>query len=671
VTQTVAFLDVEARSELNINDQKKSLPVRSVYDYARHESTEVLCLAWAIDDEPVDGFKIRKCNDVAGGLLPPSSGLDPWLFAYPGFLRFLNALDFGCLLVAHNAGFERNMWDGNLVPRLGFPAVSEDQWRCTMALCGHYGIPHGLGRAAEFLGIPGKFESNQKLWSPTPQWLAGKSGAPKWLGTPEEFDQNFEYCKQDVEVCRNLWRHLPKQTEFELQVWRVDQAINQTGIHVDLDLAKACESISERLEREANEELHAITNGALRTINQTREIPKWLASRGLVIPNLNKETVDRELNRGVKDPAARRVLQIRKEAASAAIKKYAAIASRATPSDHRIRGCFRYYGGHLGRWSAKGVQPQNPIRPPKGVEFEDILGFIPEAKSGGLVSHELFGLNEKEALQAMVRPTFCAAPGKTLVALDYSGEEPRVCAWLAGEKGLLDLFVNTRDPYTEMAIKIDSKHPNRALGKEVILGYQFGLQADSLYDRCIQRGIKTTREIVQDSYVVYHRDFPGIQRFWSSVMNAVRKALRNPGLVFDIGKIKIGKDPKNDVLVMMLPSGRRIFYHQVRFSSKGGVEYLNVDKGVYTYLSGSKLCENATQGTAACVQRYAIWALSRYLPQAPVVLHSHDEIVTEVDESLGQNTYEQQRAIMLSLPPYFDGLPLDAKGWIGKDYRKD
>ena len=39
----------------------------------------------------------------------------------------------GCPMVAHNAGFERWIWELHCVPKLGWPAVHERQWRCSMA----------------------------------------------------------------------------------------------------------------------------------------------------------------------------------------------------------------------------------------------------------------------------------------------------------------------------------------------------------------------------------------------------------------------------------------------------------------------------------------------------------------------------------------------------------
>ena len=54
--------------------------------------------------------------------------------------------------------------------------------------------------------------------------------------------------------------------------------------------------------------------------------------------------------------------------------------------------------------------------------------------------------------------------------------------------------------------------------------------------------------------------------------------------------------------------------------------------------------------------------------RSPIVLHVHDEILSEVDE--GKGNLKEFEELMAKLPEWAEGLPLKADGWIGKFYQK-
>ena len=53
----------------------------------------------------------------------------------------------------------------------------------------------------------------------------------------------------------------------------------------------------------------------------------------------------------------------------------------------------------------------------------------------------------------------------------------------------------------------------------------------------------------------------------------------------------------------------------------------------------------------------------------PIVLHVHDEDVAEMP--IGKAVLADYEKLMYTNPPWTAGLPLKAKGWIGRRYRKD
>jgi DNA polymerase len=159
-------------------------------------------------------------------------------------------------------------------------------------------------------------------------------------------------------------------------------------------------------------------------------------------------------------------------------------------------------------------------------------------------------------------------------------------------------------------------------------------------------------------------------------------AIQNPGQCFEYRGIKYGV--KHDVLYCCLLSGRVLQYHRPRLyndespfgkpiqkitfegwnsdSTKGAVGWMRRD----TY--GGKLCENVVQATARDILSHAMPKLEK--AEYPVVLHVHDEVVSEVP--IGYGSIEEYEAIMADMPEWCKAWPIKASGgWRGTRYRKD
>src|SRR5260370_745945 len=91
--------------------------------YAECPTTEVLCLAYSIDDaEPLIWYPVLP--------MPKAFNQEDVLF------------------IAHGIGFEKAIWRHIMVKQFGWPNVPNSRWHCTMAVCAQKALPMGLDRAA-------------------------------------------------------------------------------------------------------------------------------------------------------------------------------------------------------------------------------------------------------------------------------------------------------------------------------------------------------------------------------------------------------------------------------------------------------------------------------------------------------------------------------------------
>jgi DNA polymerase len=123
---TCVVVDVETRS---CTDLKKV----GAWRYAADPSTDVWCVGYAINDEPVRLW-------VRGEPVPE--------------VITAAATDSDTVWIAHNASFERGIFAHVLVPRYGWPAIPLERWRCTMAASLALALPPALDRVAQALGLP-------------------------------------------------------------------------------------------------------------------------------------------------------------------------------------------------------------------------------------------------------------------------------------------------------------------------------------------------------------------------------------------------------------------------------------------------------------------------------------------------------------------------------------
>lgn len=599
---TTLFIDIETRS-------RTDLKAAGAYRYAEDPDFRILMAAWAIDDGPVQ-----------------VALTDSEIWKIPGLWNPL------VHKVAHNAAFERICFSRFMRLPVG-SYLEPEPWHDTMAIASELAYPAKLGPLAVALGAEPKDEAGTRLINMfcVPN-RKGEFTTPE--EKPEEWAAFIEYCRQDVSTLRDVHNRLGGwPTETERQIYLSDQRINDTGIKVDVDLAKVAREAA--LENQVEHELEFTALTGVANPSSGPQVQTWIRAQGLqeVLPDLRAETVEKALQ-GTLTPPQRRALEIRQELALVAAKKYSA-ALAAVNGDGRLRGSFRFYGAHTGRWTGRGVQLHNLPRASLPSEAHTDAAILDLMMGAGADAH---------TLKALVRPLFTGP----FTVVDYAAIEARVIAWLAGEQWALKAFRAGRDIYVETAQRMGGL--TRAQGKVAVLALGYNGAVGSLE----AMGAKgSERELLQLVYQ-WRKANPAIVRFWSALDEAFRDG---EGRVGDY--VKVTRDGADRAIE--LPSGRFIVYHDVKPDRR--ITFKNYARGgARTDTYGGRLTENVTQAVARDILGEALVRLHQ--KDFRVVGHVHDEILVE-----GGNVKTITR-IMTESPSWATDLPIDGEGFVAKRYRK-
>jgi DNA polymerase len=667
---------------------KTGISIVGAWNYSRHPSTEVLCAYWEYPNGVVETW--------APGLPIPFR-----LFEYDG------------LIEAHNSFFEYGIWNNVCSVKYGWPTIPITRFRCSAAKSRNWGLPGSLGDISIARNLPIAKDSRgaeliRKISCPT-----GK------LNKSESYQELLQemhlYCYQDVKAEKCVSENTPEMSDFETSVWMADQHINLRGVCIDLHMVKKLQGVFEWLKKEYEKELHDITNGIVASVDEFKNIIEFLKTEGVYTDSVSKDNVTKLLST-LLPPKAYRVLEIRQLISGSAVKKLYSIEHQVDSKDNRLRGAYVYCGAtQTGRFASYGVQLHNLK---SGMGIDDIDSFFSDTEN--LTPHEVVQKHPdiSDKIGASIRGLFIAGPGKDLIGTDFHAIEAVVIACLAREQWRIDTFRNGDDIYLasvskltgvpvsemiEYANSTGSNHPLRKKGKVRELANGFGgwIGANRNF------GADGTDEEIKRDILAWRNESPAIVEFWGGqwrkdpywwefsheyygLEGAFVLAMLNPKIMYHANPDKtIGYyyDPDVSVIYCVLPSGRRISYHYPKLVV--GKNRLNKDLDEYkiyfkkwntnpqhgprgwitsqTY--SGKLAENSTQAVAAEILKYSILNVEA-VPYYDVVLHTHDEIISEVPES--KSSIEEYESIVSQKAWWCQDWPISVGGgWRGKRYRKE
>ena len=102
-----------------------------------------------------------------------------------------------------------------------------------------------------------------------------------WFDDADRRQRLYAYCRQDVEVERELHDRLRPLSTAEHALWVLSSQINERGFHVDRQFAEAARRIAQAAAPEIDAELAELTAGAVTGINQVARLLQWLQESGL------------------------------------------------------------------------------------------------------------------------------------------------------------------------------------------------------------------------------------------------------------------------------------------------------------------------------------------------------------------------------------------------------
>lgn len=642
-------IDIETYSSVDLTKS-------GVYAYASAPDFQILLLAYAFDDGPVEII------DLVAEPLPDEL-----------YKALTNA---AIIKTAYNANFERTC-----IAKYFNLYLPIEQWRCSAVAASELGLPQTLAGVAEALGLVEQKDSRGKAlinyFSKPCKETKTNGGRTRNLPEhdPEKWQTFMDYCKQDVEVERAIKKKIAKfpMTASEQKLWQYDQRINDTGVRVDLELVQNAIVFNQSFVGVCRLQAQEITG--LENPNSLIQLKEWIKDRtGMEINSLRKDDLE-TLIPTIADKKVKTVLHLRGKTSKTSTAKYEAMARSVCP-DGRIRGLLQFYGANrTGRWAGRIIQVQN--LPQNHLKDLDLARNL--VKDG---DYELFVMlynNPPQVLSELIRTALIPSKGRRFIVSDFSAIEARVIAYLADERWRLDVFNTHGKIYEASAAQmfkvpvesIKKGDPLRQKGKiaELALGYGGSVGA-MISMGALKMGLP--EDELQPIVDSWRASNPKITAFWRAVEKAALDAVKDKPsrLPHGLSFIK-----QSGILFIGLPSGRRLAYVKPQIgTNKFGMPSLtymgmNQTKRTWERLEtfGGKLVENIVQAFARDCLAESIIRLADLGYE--INFHVHDEVVLDVP--IGHSSADEVAEIMGQPISWAPGLPLKADAYEADYYKKD
>lgn len=656
-------IDIETRCNLDVGDV-------GVYRYVEDPTFSIILFAYSWNDGPTVVIDC-SADEYPGESIPA----DVWLAM----------TDPAILKIAHNANFEYVCIGSYFGLKLDLR-----QWFCTLVAAAYLGLPLGLDKIAQILGLSEQKDARGKALitffckpcKPTKKNGGRTQNLPEH--DPEKWNEFKEYNAQDVRTEKEIYAYIsrfPGLPDNEREYWILDQIINGTGIKIDREFVEAAIETNTGFTKEIHDEIVNLTG--VDNPNSLPQLKAWLRGElGHEVHSLSKDYLNDAIDGDLLPDHVRQLFELRMSVGNSSTSKYGAMRNYAC-SDDRIRGLFQFYGANrTGRYAGRGVQLQNLKKTIKNTpKFPNRLETAREAVRKGLA--DLLYDDVQEVISMLIRTALVSSEGNSLVASDFSAIEARVLAWEAGEEWVLDVFNSHGLIYEATAANMFSVPLDqvKALGLRpkgkvatLALGYQGSVGA-LIAMGALREGLDEAE--LPAIVTAWRSANPRIVKFWREVENAAKHVIsKKTRYVLHKPYCKLMFSYDRGYLFIELPSGRRLAYYSANVE-KGRLTYWGIKQvegrpKVWTKQDtyGGSLVENITQAVARdclCDAMYRMY----YDAGIPILMHVHDEIVSEVPDYEAEAVLNDMNKIMAISPGWAKDLPLKGDGYISKFYKKD
>lgn len=615
-------------------------------------------------------------------LISVSDGAETWS-GHPRDFNFA-ALD-GQTLLSHNAGFDSLMAKEKILSG-ALPKFTPAAWHCTANLSVYLSMRRDLLRAAEFLlGIT--VDKSYRLDAD------GKTGE-QLQADLAVWQKVLAAGRSDALTCHNLWTkysHLWPESERRLSELTIRQG--HRGVQIDELLLKKYLHTAQQMAIKAEENLPWIKEGA--APRSTKALAEYCRKAGIPMAPVKKWDGEEafsewEANYGPRYPWIKAFCDF--AVVNKFIRQCETFQER-LDAENVLSFDLLYGGAHTLRWSgAGGVNFQNFRKEGLYCDRDGLL-ITDDVKLKEIRGAEKLPSYVEECLD--IRKLIVPRKGCRMISSDLSQIEPRLLAWLVGDKAMLESMAMGQSPYEAHARATmqwtggDMKKEDKelyALAKARVLGLGYGcgwkkfvvvaatlaglditkddagfVQAEDEdgnpafkldgTPRMVSGYGTNSKRIVQE----YRESNPLVTGLWKTLDDALRES--------------VGRDFK-----IVLPSGRELRYPAVQRGRRMMIDpdtNKPIKRWETTALAfdqkrngvvrkpfyGGVLCENLCQSAARDVFATHLLALDA-TPGIEVLFHVHDEAVLEVDSTV---TKEQVEKIMSVTPEWLSGCPIAAE----------